>query len=57
MTTDSDLPQDSARPRGAEVIQAYLKTLDGSPGVYRMLDDQSRVLEMLSSWGAGEDSD
>ncbi|MCD1618333.1 excinuclease ABC subunit UvrC [Salipiger marinus] len=44
MTTDSDLPQDSARPRGAEVIQAYLKTLDGSPGVYRMLDDQSRVL-------------
>lgn len=44
MTTDSDLPQDGARPRGAEVIQAYLKTLDGSPGVYRMLDDQSRVL-------------
>ena len=44
MTTDSDLSQDSARPRGAEVIQAYLKTLDGSPGVYRMLDDQSRVL-------------
>ncbi|SMX38304.1 excinuclease ABC subunit UvrC [Maliponia aquimaris] len=30
--------------RGHEVIQAYLKTLDGSPGVYRMLDDQSRVL-------------
>lgn len=25
-------------------IQAYLKTLDGSPGVYRMLDAQSRVL-------------
>lgn len=31
-------------PRGAEVIQAYLKTLDSSPGVYRMLDEQSRVL-------------
>ncbi|MEP5152344.1 excinuclease ABC subunit UvrC [Planktotalea sp.] len=30
--------------RGTEVIQAYLKTLDSSPGVYRMLDEQSRVL-------------
>ena len=29
---------------GHEIIQGYLKTLDGSPGVYRMLDDQSRVL-------------
>jgi excinuclease ABC subunit C len=26
------------------LIQDYLKTLDGSPGVYRMLDQQSRVL-------------
>jgi excinuclease ABC subunit C len=26
------------------VIQAYLKTIDGSPGVYRMLDHESRVL-------------
>jgi excinuclease ABC subunit C len=26
------------------VIQGYLKTLDNSPGVYRMLDAQSRVL-------------
>ena len=25
-------------------IQAYLRTLDGSPGVYRMLDAESRVL-------------
>ncbi|MFT4959985.1 MAG: excinuclease ABC subunit C [Paracoccaceae bacterium] len=25
-------------------IQGYLKTLDGSPGVYRMLDSQARVL-------------
>ncbi len=29
---------------GYEVIQSYLKTLDGSPGVYRMLDPDSRVL-------------
>ncbi|MEL7213597.1 MAG: excinuclease ABC subunit UvrC [Pseudomonadota bacterium] len=30
--------------KGHECIQAYLKTLDGSPGVYRMLDEQARVL-------------
>ena len=29
---------------GQEVIQAYLKTLDGSPGVYRMLNAASEVL-------------
>ncbi|MEM7521601.1 MAG: excinuclease ABC subunit UvrC [Pseudomonadota bacterium] len=29
---------------GYEVIQGYLKTLDNSPGVYRMLDAESRVL-------------
>jgi excinuclease ABC subunit C len=29
---------------GYTVIQAYLKTLDGSPGVYRMLDRQGEVL-------------
>ena len=29
---------------GHEVIQSYLRTLDGSPGVYRMLDAQARVL-------------
>ncbi|MBU2994131.1 excinuclease ABC subunit UvrC [Octadecabacter sp. 1_MG-2023] len=29
---------------GHEVIQGYLRTLDGSPGVYRMLDSESRVL-------------
>ncbi|MGO4907377.1 excinuclease ABC subunit UvrC [Pseudorhodobacter sp. W20_MBD10_FR17] len=29
---------------GHEVIQAYLKTLDGSPGVYRMLNTASEVL-------------
>ena len=31
-------------PLGHEVIQAYLKTLDGSPGVYRMLNAASEVL-------------
>ena len=29
---------------GHEVIQGYLKTIDTSPGVYRMLDAESRVL-------------
>ena len=29
---------------GHEVIQGYLKTIDSSPGVYRMLDGESRVL-------------
>ncbi|GAA4222365.1 excinuclease ABC subunit C [Sagittula marina] len=36
--------QETQAPKGVEVIQSYLRTLDGSPGVYRMLDDQSRVL-------------
>jgi excinuclease ABC subunit C len=31
-------------PLGHEVIQSYLKTIDTSPGVYRMLDSESRVL-------------
>lgn len=31
-------------PLGHEVIQSYLKTIDSSPGVYRMLDTESRVL-------------
>ena len=31
-------------PTGQEVIQAYLKTLDGSPGVYRMLNTKGEVL-------------
>ncbi len=31
-------------PIGHACIQAYLKTLDNSPGVYRMLDEQQRVL-------------
>ncbi|PVA07367.1 excinuclease ABC subunit UvrC [Thalassorhabdomicrobium marinisediminis] len=31
-------------PTGYKVIQGYLRTLDSSPGVYRMLDADSRVL-------------
>ncbi|NDR57268.1 excinuclease ABC subunit UvrC [Aliiruegeria sabulilitoris] len=31
-------------PTGHDCIQGYLKMLDGSPGVYRMLDSQARVL-------------
>ena len=31
-------------PTGHMLIRDYLRTLDGSPGVYRMLDEQNRVL-------------
>lgn len=34
----------SDSPTGYARIHGYLKTLDGSPGVYRMLDAQARVL-------------
>ncbi len=37
-------PSADAPRQGHEVIRDYLKTLDQSPGVYRMLDAQSRVL-------------
>ncbi|SIO47102.1 Excinuclease ABC subunit C [Rhodovulum sp. ES.010] len=40
-TTDPDV---DARPTGHACIQSYLPTLDNSPGVYRMLDAESRVL-------------
>ncbi|GAA6174293.1 excinuclease ABC subunit UvrC [Sulfitobacter pacificus] len=36
--------QTQTQPQGHAVIQSYLKTLDASPGVYRMLDGESRVL-------------
>ncbi|WP_299871760.1 excinuclease ABC subunit UvrC [uncultured Sulfitobacter sp.] len=39
MTSTAETPQ-----LGHEVIQSYLKTIDSSPGVYRMLDAESRVL-------------
>ncbi|MFP7571005.1 excinuclease ABC subunit UvrC [Marivita sp. S2033] len=40
MTTDTE----DAKSTGYACIQSYLKTLDSSPGVYRMLDAQARVL-------------
>ncbi len=40
--TGAGVPDDA--PTGFAVIQSCLKTLDGSPGVYRMLDVQNRVL-------------
>ena len=40
---DGDQKSDNM-PTGHPVIQAYLKTLDGSPGVYRMLNATSEVL-------------
>jgi excinuclease ABC subunit C len=35
---------DTVTKTGHDLIQDYLKTLDASPGVYRMLNDQSEVL-------------
>jgi excinuclease ABC subunit C len=39
-----DTPDPAPRLTGYDCIQACLRTLDGSPGVYRMLDAESRVL-------------
>ncbi|RLJ51780.1 excinuclease ABC subunit C [Litoreibacter meonggei] len=47
--TDAKSPPDVAKEASATLtghacVQSYLKTLDNSPGVYRMLDAQQRVL-------------
>jgi len=42
--TDSQTDQPKDVATGHDVIQGYLRTLDSSPGVYRMLDAQARVL-------------
>ncbi|CUK00006.1 Excinuclease ABC subunit C [Ruegeria denitrificans] len=42
--TIQDDPTSNAQPTGYACIQRYVKTLDSSPGVYRMLDGDSRVL-------------
>ena len=42
--SDPNATQTPARPVGAACIQGYLRTMDSSPGVYRMLDAQARVL-------------
>ena len=44
MTSETDDTPSKGSAPGAEVIQSYIASLDNSPGVYRMLDDQSRVL-------------
>lgn len=43
-STAEPLNTEISTPKGAEVIHAYLKTLDTSPGVYRMLNEASEVL-------------
>ena len=40
----AETPEDSPLRTGYAVIQDYVRTLDSSPGVYRMLDADSRVL-------------
>ncbi|WP_370231115.1 excinuclease ABC subunit UvrC [Cognatishimia sp.] len=42
MTDSTQIPSETLT--GHARIHEYLKTLDGSPGVYRMLDSQARVL-------------
>ncbi|MCC5973213.1 MAG: excinuclease ABC subunit UvrC [Rubellimicrobium sp.] len=39
-----ELPSDGPTVTGHDCIRAYLRNLDASPGVYRMLDAQARVL-------------
>lgn len=41
---DPETPATAAALTGHALIQNYVKTLDGSPGVYRMLDAEARVL-------------
>ncbi len=41
---DTGAERSAGTPTGHEVIQGYLRTLDGSPGVYRMLDAVGQVL-------------
>jgi len=43
-TYPTDSNADAARPTGHACVRSYLPTLDSSPGVYRMLDANSRVL-------------
>ena len=43
MADSADI-SDRAEPTGYGCVQGYLKTLDNSPGVYRMLDSRARVL-------------
>ncbi|MGV6811531.1 MAG: excinuclease ABC subunit UvrC [Brevirhabdus sp.] len=44
MTDQGDMKEPQDGPTGYARIRSYLRTLDNSPGVYRMLDTESRVL-------------
>jgi len=44
MSDESKQNQNVKPLTGHERVRSYLNTLDGSPGVYRMLDEQGRVL-------------
>jgi excinuclease ABC subunit C len=44
MENETDQPSGGAPLRGHALIASYLRLLDNSPGVYRMLDDKGRVL-------------
>ena len=41
---NDETPETAPRLTGHDCIQSYLRLIDGSPGVYRMLDAESRVL-------------
>ena len=41
---EANTTESPSLPTGRDVIAAYVRTLDSSPGVYRMLDAQARVL-------------
>ncbi len=44
MTDTAPDPTEKPQPTGHACIQAYLRTIDSSPGVYRMLDAKGAVL-------------
>jgi len=44
MTKAAKMSPTPERPKGHDCVQSYLRTLDNSPGVYRMLDDRGAVL-------------
>jgi excinuclease ABC subunit C len=44
MSDTTPEPKDKAVPKGHKVIEGYLRLIDGSPGVYRMLDPEHNVL-------------
>ena len=41
---NTSTPKESSKIAGPEVVKAYMKTLNSSPGVYRMIDAKGEVL-------------